>query len=79
MDRRRHQQVAVGVRVAIQQAEGAVAPEHDQVLLVVIALPGLAEEAGRAYKPINEVVDTMDIAGVSKKVVAFKPIGNVKG
>ncbi len=40
---------------------------------------GLAEEAGKAYKPISEVVDTMEIAGISKKIVAFKPIGNVKG
>jgi len=40
---------------------------------------GLAEEAGFAYKPISEVVDTMDKAGISKKIVAFKPIGNVKG
>jgi tRNA-splicing ligase RtcB len=40
---------------------------------------GLAEEAGFAYKPISEVVDTMDKAGISKKIVAFKPIGNIKG
>ena len=40
---------------------------------------GLAEEAGFAYKPISEVVDTMDKAGISKKLVAFKPIGNIKG
>jgi len=40
---------------------------------------GLAEEAGFAYKPISEVVDVMDVAGISKKVVAFKPIGNIKG
>ncbi|MEM2874054.1 MAG: RtcB family protein [Candidatus Nanoarchaeia archaeon] len=44
-----------------------------------VSTAGLAEEAGLAYKSINEVVETMDIAGVSKKVVAFKPIGNVKG
>src|SRR3989344_1640911 len=40
---------------------------------------GLAEEAGFAYKPISEVIDVMHNAGISKKVVAFKPIGNVKG
>ena len=40
---------------------------------------GLAEEAGLAYKPISEVVDTMHKAGISKKVAAFKPIGNIKG
>ncbi|MEM2954574.1 MAG: RtcB family protein, partial [Candidatus Nanoarchaeia archaeon] len=40
---------------------------------------GLAEEAGVAYKNISDVVDTMHIAGVSKKVVAFTPVGNIKG
>ncbi len=40
---------------------------------------GLAEEAGSAYKPISEVVDTMDTAGISKKLVKFIPLGNVKG
>ena len=40
---------------------------------------GLAEEAGKAYKPISVVVDTLERAGISKKIVAFKPIGNIKG
>lgn len=40
---------------------------------------GLAEEAGFAYKDINEVVETMHNAGISKKVFALKPIGNIKG
>lgn len=44
-----------------------------------VSMSGLAEEAGKAYKDINEVVDTMDIAEVSKKVVSLSPIGNVKG
>ncbi|MBI4440805.1 RtcB family protein [Candidatus Woesearchaeota archaeon] len=43
------------------------------------SMPGLAEEAGFAYKDISAVVDTMEQAGVSKKVVALRPIGNVKG
>jgi tRNA-splicing ligase RtcB len=42
-------------------------------------MDGLAEEAGMAYKDISEVVDTMDRAGISKKVVALRPIGNIKG
>jgi tRNA-splicing ligase RtcB len=42
-------------------------------------MSGLAEEAGMAYKDISEVVETMAIAGVSKKIAALKPIGNVKG
>jgi tRNA-splicing ligase RtcB len=40
---------------------------------------GLAEEAGGAYKNIHDVVDTTERAGISKRVVHFTPIGNVKG
>jgi tRNA-splicing ligase RtcB len=40
---------------------------------------GLAEEAGQAYKEINEVVDTLNKSGISKSVILLKPIGNVKG
>ncbi|MDA4122986.1 MAG: RtcB family protein [Thaumarchaeota archaeon] len=40
---------------------------------------GLAEEAGMAYKDISEVVETMDLAGISRKVAALRPIGNIKG
>jgi tRNA-splicing ligase RtcB len=42
-------------------------------------MDGLAEEAGMAYKDISQVVDTMDRAGISKKVMALRPIGNIKG
>ena len=49
------------------------------IYIRAVSMSGLAEEAGNAYKDINEVVDTMDIAGVSKKIVALSPIGNVKG
>jgi tRNA-splicing ligase RtcB (3'-phosphate/5'-hydroxy nucleic acid ligase) len=42
-------------------------------------MEGLAEEAGLAYKDISEVVETMDAAGISKKVAALRPVGNVKG
>ncbi|HEY5599595.1 MAG TPA: RtcB family protein, partial [Candidatus Manganitrophaceae bacterium] len=40
---------------------------------------GLAEEAGPSYKDIDEVIEACDRAGISKKVVKFVPIGNVKG
>jgi tRNA-splicing ligase RtcB len=53
--------------------------EKEGIYVRSTSMSGLAEEAGVAYKDISEVVDTMDIAGVSKKIVAFKPIGNVKG
>ncbi len=40
---------------------------------------GLAEEAGPAYKDIDEVVAATELAGLSKRVVRLVPIGNVKG
>jgi tRNA-splicing ligase RtcB len=40
---------------------------------------GLAEEAGPAYKNIDEVVEATELAGLSKRVVRLVPIGNVKG
>ncbi|UCF96998.1 MAG: RtcB family protein [Spirochaetaceae bacterium] len=40
---------------------------------------GLAEEAGAAYKDIDEVVQTTAAAGLSRPVVKLVPVGNVKG
>jgi tRNA-splicing ligase RtcB len=40
---------------------------------------GLAEEAGAAYKDIDEVIAATEQAGISKPVARFTPIGNVKG
>ena len=43
------------------------------------SMSGLAEEAGAAYKNIDDVIKATDQAGLSKPVVRFVPIGNVKG
>jgi tRNA-splicing ligase RtcB len=40
---------------------------------------GLAEEAGGAYKNIDDVIATAAQAGISKPIVRFTPMGNVKG
>jgi tRNA-splicing ligase RtcB (3'-phosphate/5'-hydroxy nucleic acid ligase) len=40
---------------------------------------GLAEEAGDAYKNIDEVVEATELAGLSKRVARLVPIGNIKG
>ncbi|HET7874644.1 MAG TPA: RtcB family protein [Methylomirabilota bacterium] len=40
---------------------------------------GVAEEAGFAYKDLASVVDVCERAGISRKVAAFTPIGNIKG
>ncbi|MGA7877272.1 MAG: RtcB family protein [Desulfoferrobacter sp.] len=44
-----------------------------------VSYSGLAEEAGAAYKNIDDVVEATEKAGISKPVVRFIPIGNVKG
>jgi tRNA-splicing ligase RtcB len=40
---------------------------------------GLAEEAGGAYKDIDQVIAATEQAGISRRVARFTPIGNVKG
>ncbi len=40
---------------------------------------GLAEEAGRAYKDIDDVAEATERAHLSRRVVRLLPIGNVKG
>ena len=49
------------------------------ILVKSASMSGLAEEAGRAYKDINMVVDALDRSGISRKIVGLSPIGNVKG
>ena len=44
-----------------------------------VSYSGLAEEAGEAYKDIDEVVNATVEAKISKRVTRFVPIGNVKG
>lgn len=44
-----------------------------------VTMPGLAEEAGKAYKDVDEVVETLHNSGISKKVVKLIPVGNIKG
>lgn len=53
--------------------------EKQGIYVHAVTMKGLAEEAGKAYKDVNVVVDALEKAGITKKVVALKPIGNVKG
>jgi tRNA-splicing ligase RtcB len=39
----------------------------------------MAEEMPHAYKDVADVVETMDLAGISKKVARLRPIGVIKG
>src|SRR3990172_622504 len=40
---------------------------------------GLAEEAGPAYKDIDQVIEATELAGISRRVAKLLPVGNVKG
>ncbi|HEY3489942.1 MAG TPA: RtcB family protein [Candidatus Deferrimicrobiaceae bacterium] len=40
---------------------------------------GLAEEAGLAYKDIDEIAETTEAAGLSRRVAKMIPLGNIKG
>ena len=43
------------------------------------SLPGLAEEAPRAYKDVDLVVETVTKAGIARKVARLKPVAVIKG
>lgn len=49
------------------------------ILVKAVSMSGLAEEAGLAYKNISDVVESVDRAGITKKVAELRPIGNIKG
>ena len=53
--------------------------EEHGIYVRTASWPGLAEEAGGAYKNIDDVILATELAGISKRVVRFIPIGNVKG
>ncbi len=53
--------------------------EKRGIYVHAVTMKGLAEEAGKAYKDIDAVVDSLNQAGITKPIVALKPIGNVKG
>jgi len=53
--------------------------EKKGIYVRAASMLGLAEEAGIAYKNISEVVQTLEKADISRMVVGFKPIGNIKG
>jgi tRNA-splicing ligase RtcB len=40
---------------------------------------GLAEEAGHAYKNIDDVAEAVEKAGISHRLIKLLPLGNIKG
>jgi tRNA-splicing ligase RtcB len=53
--------------------------EEHGIYVKTASYAGLAEEAGPAYKNVDDVVGAAHQAGISKIVAKFVPIGNVKG
>ena len=53
--------------------------EERGIYIRTASYSGLAEEAGGAYKDIDEVVKVTERAGITKRVVRFTPVGNIKG
>jgi tRNA-splicing ligase RtcB (3'-phosphate/5'-hydroxy nucleic acid ligase) len=53
--------------------------QDDGIIVRAASMPGLAEEAGIAYKNIDDVVEAVDSLGISKKVAKMIPLGNIKG
>jgi tRNA-splicing ligase RtcB len=49
------------------------------ILVRAATLAGLAEEAGLAYKSVDEVAESTEEAGISRRVAHLVPVGNVKG
>jgi tRNA-splicing ligase RtcB len=49
------------------------------ILVRAASMAGLAEEAGFAYKDVDEVAEATEEAGLSRRVAHLVPIGNVKG
>ena len=49
------------------------------ILVHAASQRGLAEEAGFAYKDVDEVAEATELAGLSRRVVHLLPVGNVKG
>ena len=67
---------------AVRLAEGRrIDKELDAMGIIVRARghKGLAEEQPAAYKDVDQVVEVVDKAGISKKVARLRPVGVIKG
>lgn len=53
--------------------------ESGGIKIISDHMSGLAEEAPKAYKDVNEIVDVTHNVGISTKVVRLKPLGVLKG
>ena len=49
------------------------------IVVRAASMSGVAEEAGFAYKNLDDVVEVLDRLDLSRRVVSLRPIGSVKG
>ena len=69
-------------RKAIQTIQGAQVVEELKrkgIIVKCYSMRGVAEEAPQAYKNIDNVVEVVDKAGLSKKVAKLSPLAVIKG
>jgi tRNA-splicing ligase RtcB (3'-phosphate/5'-hydroxy nucleic acid ligase) len=72
----------MGRRQAKKQFKGKELREKMEargIYVRAVSDSGLAEEAGAAYKSIDEVALATEQAGLSRRVVRLVPVGNIKG
>jgi tRNA-splicing ligase RtcB len=72
MSRTRARKLVRGGRLQQRMAERGI-------LVRAASLRGLAEEAGFAYKSVDEVAEATEQAGLSRRVARLTPVANVKG
>ncbi len=53
--------------------------EENGIYVLTSSYPGLAEEAGGAYKNVDEVIQATERGGLSRAVAKLVPVGNIKG
>ncbi len=53
--------------------------EKEGIVVKAHSMPGAAEEAPGAYKKVEKVVDSVEKAGLSKRVAKVKPLAVIKG
>jgi tRNA-splicing ligase RtcB len=53
--------------------------EYRGIYVRTTSFSGLAEEAGKAYKNIDDVIEATEKAKISRRVVRFVPLANIKG
>jgi tRNA-splicing ligase RtcB len=66
-------------RKLVRGAELRERMEQRGIAVRAASLRGLAEEAGLAYKDVDEVAEAAECAGLSRRVAHLVPVGNVKG